>query len=848
MMIEKKAKGKGKAIIGIAMAAIMVASVFVAIFSSSVFALTTPINNENLLGEGKGRVTVTAGGSTTIIIGETIEFTITGLDILGVSGDVAGQTRGTTSADYETSVEFMDSDADYLWSVDIDGDGQWNPATDMKIYLMEPTLEIEIQDAAGRAIDSTTIGQVIQVDISSNLFMDDMVKLKITGPDGTWTEFSGAIEDADERPIDTCGWMIGDYEIWVVTRLDGDDARGLDISSDKDTITIIKAEIVIEAETETPSVDESVLFTVSAPPYEDFHFSVASHADEVVMTHLEKNPLGLDPGEKVTMDKSDDYGFTEGGFNATTDEDGIYKFVTKFTDARTYTFQVWFGAAATYYDASTDERDDIDIDVKEIEVTIDAPRSVVVGEDVTITVTASAGDDVDIVIGDILEFNDECLNIDGEAEMEWDTAGKAVGTYTIEVFVNCDVLTSAMLGTDVGDEIEEQGLEADGKTTIRLIAPGLVAKQPRNEVAEGDDYTIGGTTTGTDEVDIVLVGPEGYPAADPGLGVLNGLEIMSSSVTDDEFSEEETMTEGLDLGTWKTMVFAPGRDAEYGDLCIGAGELGCIPTTVFAGKDQDQIVTLLKDHTVNVAGSDDLLVELTFEVETPYVRFDLIESVTIGEPLEIAGTTNREPGTIIVISTFAGPTMLPPAVTEVEWPTADQGVFAATIDTTDAVLGTYTLKADDGDGHSDTTTVEIVKGKPSISISTDKYSYCAGETMHVGIEVANPLDSPRNVGVDIWLEMPAYPWTYTLIRKPSITLPAGLDYTNPSFASFVLPDISSGTYTWYSQLFDPVTGDIISSDTAVWTFNGHGAPVDIAEVLKTVTVDVESVGCSIIEA
>lgn len=64
-----------------------------------------------------------------------------------------------------------------------------------------------------------------------------------------------------------------------------------------------------------------------------------------------------------------------------------------------------------------------------------------------------------------------------------------------------------------------------------MAAPGLTAEQPRDVVAEGDDYTIKGTATGVDDVDIVLVGPEGYPAADPGLGVLNGLEIMSSSVS-----------------------------------------------------------------------------------------------------------------------------------------------------------------------------------------------------------------------------------------------------------------------------------------------------------------------------
>ena len=35
-------------------------------------------------------------------------------------------------------------------------------------------------------------------------------------------------------------------------------------------------------------------------------------------------------------------------------------------------------------------------------------------------------------------------------------------------------------------------------------------------------------------------------------------------------------------------------------------------------------------------------------------------------------------------------------------------MFNATFDTTGATVGTYTVKADDGDGHTDETTVEIL--------------------------------------------------------------------------------------------------------------------------------------------
>jgi len=676
------------------------------------------------------------------------------------------------------------------------------------------------------------------------------IKIKLFDPDGIEMK---KVVDADSSEIDitpddwsvldTSDWDVGAYKVKITSDITS--CNEVDVRSPYYEFTVRSYELSIEAAEDTVCRGESIILMVSGYP-RYYYYLIVTNVDVTAPPAIE------DTYDVKALDTAGDaYPATATPNLAAwikTGSDGIadVKISTTGADERTYTIKVYDTTTPAYPDFVPDyavvPEDDDEVDVKVVKpvVVFDMPSSVVIGETVTIKGAVSAGDEVDIVIEDAnLVFDDVSVDENNEFEVKWDTSGLTIGFYWIDVYIDCEV--------DTEDPEDYEDIDEDGSTIIWLAAPGLTAEQPRNEVAEGDAYTIEGIATGTDDVDIVLVGPEGYPAADPGLGVLNGLEIMSSSVTDDEFSEEIEMTEGLDLGTWKTMVFSPGRDAEYGDLGIGAGELDWIPTDWFAGKSQDQIVTLLKDHTVNVAGSDDLLVELTFEVETPYVRFEPIESVTIGEPLEITGTTNREPGTVIAIWTIEGPAELPPVVIGVEWPTADQGVFTATIDTTDAVLGTYTLKAEDADGHSDTTTVEIVAGKPSISISTDKYSYRVGDTMYLGLNVANPLDSPQDIGIDIWLEMPTYPWTYTLMHKPSITLPAGLEYTNPSFATFVLPDISSGTYTWHSQLSDPVTSDIISSDTAVWTFNGHGAERDIAEVLETVTVDVESVGCNIIE-
>ncbi len=255
-------------------------------------------------------------------------------------------------------------------------------------------------------------------------------------------------------------------------------------------------------------------------------------------------------------------------------------------------------------------------------VTIDVPRTAVVGEDVQIEVTASAGDDVDIVIDDRLEFNDETL-VNGEANVEWDTAGKTVGktvgTYTIEVFVNCDALTSAMLGTNVSDEIDEHDLDADATATIRLIEPGLTVEQPKDEIARGSFYLVRGTATGVNEVDIAIIGPKGL--TENRTGIEYGFELITSSVSENEFEDEIFIPEEAEEGEYTTFVLSPGRDCVYAATEFGGGELedaleaqGYEVPERFVGKTPEQIIAMIKDATIEVAGSDDLYAMLTFRV------------------------------------------------------------------------------------------------------------------------------------------------------------------------------------------------------------------------------------------
>jgi hypothetical protein len=476
---------------------------------------------------------------------------------------------------------------------------------------------------------------------------------------------------------------------------------------------VLSGELSIEATEDEVGLGEDVILTVYGNPI-TYYYLIVTNVNENKPPRIEAtgDVKALSGDAVISAQAPDLAAWIKTGSDSIAD----VKVDTCGADTRTYTIKVYdapedaAGTLLTPDDPSgptwacdwdivySEDDDDVDVTVVPATVAFDVPETAVIGEDVEIEGAISAGDIVDIIIKDerVVE-NDEPVDWNNEFSVEWDTSGYTTGSYTIEGYIDFRPGEAKNLSS-------YEGVDPDGNTTICLISPGLTVTQPRNFVAEGDDYTFEGTATGVDDVDYILVGPEGWKSGFAIPDILAGILKSAASVTDDEFNEDETMTEGLDPGGWVTLVLAPGVDGEYmtGEP---AGALTLAALGVTEGKNQTQILAIIEEVIMG-AESDDLMVMHTFEVETPYVRLNPLDNVTIGEPLEIFGTTNREPGTMINISTLEGPTNLS-ALAEVEWPTPDQGIFNATIDTTNAEPGNYTLRADDGDGNTDTTTVEL---------------------------------------------------------------------------------------------------------------------------------------------
>jgi len=111
-----------------------------------------------------------------------------------------------------------------------------------------------------------------------------------------------------------------------------------------------------------------------------------------------------------------------------------------------------------------------------------------------------------------------------------------------------------------------------------------------------------------------------------------------------------------------------------------------------------------------------------------YIKLNPVNDVAVGEPLVVRGTSIWGDGHTIVV-TVKGPEELPPTPQVVK---IEDGVFEAVFDTTGAVEGTYTVKADDGCGHVDKVDVDIGEVDKAVCFDLPR-TVIIGDMLYIGI-------------------------------------------------------------------------------------------------------------------
>ena len=273
----------------------------------------------------------------------------------------------------------------------------------------------------------------------------------------------------------------------------------------------------------------------------------------------------------------------------------------------------------------------------EAKVEFDMPHSVASGETVDVRgYSSSASGNLDLVIDDILMVDDLIIPPNGEFEWEWNTRKPLpdMGAYTpgvsvIKAYVNCHVAD-----VSAGDYVrtEYKHLEPDGVCGLRLISSGLTAEINVNNITKGDPIIVRGIATGTDAVDIVIVGPKGLKKLPDSFfsedAIADGLFFTSAEVdvVDYAFEKMIRIPGDADFGDYRLLIFTAGRDGLYALTTRNESELfdalqdyGFSPND-FVSRSQEQIIAMLQEATLLLPGDDDLLLILSFNVglESPY--------------------------------------------------------------------------------------------------------------------------------------------------------------------------------------------------------------------------------------
>jgi len=709
-----KAKAKGKAIIGIALAAIMLASVVSVMVQMG--SAVSKGDNSNYIGNQTTSV-------QKVLIGQNLQFVTdtswqTGLTTgqnfttkPTVYRYVAGELVNTYVPDVNNrtfNVNWPTSGAYY--ATDITGltkDQIWSMGAPLSVE--NPNLPLTLKVGATE-VSSIAVGTNLTIDTGRiNLFDNDKVDLEIIGPDGQmkvnptdgqdYSNITVAVLKAfgvATTNIDTTGWNVGDYTFRVKTK--SEYACGLDASSAVKSLTIIKGEIDISAEKTTVIELETIKLTVTGVYGDTIWVNATPSSSHVLFVGgVEDTPASADGKDN---------------FADTIDADGTRTYAVKFNETGSYTIKVTVKGGPRDGDYDT-----VDISVQEKAVTFDVPTTVVVGEKLTIKGTANTGERVTIAVEDKIFDIIERLVIDenGEFSQEIDTGTACGGKFAIPGSVRLKAYI------DAADQADGTAVPAtwtdDGTMVLLMTRGGLTAELSSTSVAHEDDFTVSGTAQGSRSIDIVIVAPRGSGGSliEPGASTLPDTNIYhalaSVSETDYTFSKKVTVGTNADTGSYLVVVLSKGIDDKYGKL--GANSLTeALAGYTFTGRTQEQLLAIIEDATYGSAGSDDLYWVGYVKVAAATVTLDPITSLGVGEPLVVTGTTNRKEGVAIVI-TVKGPMELTPQTVLVE-----NGKFNATFDTTGAPVGTYTVRADDGDGHTDAATVEILPANFDTGIGT----------------------------------------------------------------------------------------------------------------------------------
>ncbi len=192
----------------------------------------------------------------------------------------------------------------------------------------------------------------------------------------------------------------------------------------------------------------------------------------------------------------------------------------------------------------------------------------------------------------------------------------------------------------------------------------------------------------------------------------------------------------IGLGRVTMIAASPGRDGVYGDgrATDGAGDRASLNSPEAfrdymlsfddTGRTRTQIVSRIRDVSVDRAGTDDIVRTQEFRVTSPrttvrdvvpdgYRELEGPVAIERGERMVVRGTTNRNPADTQIEVEIEGPDYFEDrAVTS--WDAS--GLWSTEYSTEDLAVGEYTVRVDDG-RTTDSLTFNVVEERPADALA-----------------------------------------------------------------------------------------------------------------------------------
>jgi len=672
-MNKGKERGKtNKAILGIALAAVVLASVTIAMLGSiGAYSTGGPYN------------IIEKSVSNRVLVGQDLQFPSatwpTAPQVMRYeSGNLANIYTATTgtSGYYIYNVNWPTTGVYY-----INGNSSSN---DGLLSYEEPHIPLKLK-VGTKEVSSVARGKNITIDIGGiNLFDMDKVDLVIMGPKGQITEknrqtFKGKrVGDLKDMEVDTTNWDVGSYTFQVKTK--SDKACGLDDQSPKKDLTIMKAAVTITADTtEVPEL-AVVKLTVTGTAGHTVNVKENTESEHAYF------PAGLDNNKESV---------TTNNFTDVIDDDGKRTYAVEFDDTGLYTIKV------TDETDSEHPYDTVDITVTEKEVIFDVPATIAIGERVAIKGTANTGTTVTVAVDDevVQRLDNIVIDENGEFEEEIDTSAcDSPAAFGIPGLVTLRAYIDRAEGMGTIGPYERD----DGATKVFMVRPWLTAWLSTDTVDLGDEFTISGTAKGTKVVDILIVAPKGYS----GTNIEDSTErrmyegSTGVSTTDGTFLKKIEVGRYVDTGRYLVVVLSRGSNDYYGSGMDWCTIDDALTTYSLRTRTQDEMLAVFDDI---LELSDDIIwVGYVTVGEQETLTLNPVADVVTGDSLEVTGNSSRKEGTIIWLTVKGRYFEIVPQAAYVS-----DNTFSAAFDTTGAPHGVYTVQAMDGYGYTATTTVHI---------------------------------------------------------------------------------------------------------------------------------------------